>query len=131
MPTGAQDVRIRGKTGRGHTTPKATRLTHNRHRAAKFMPVKNIQIPPTCQNGSLIQHWHGIGQDMRRRDFITFVSGAAVAWPLAARAQQGLNSRRIGVLMGLSRSDTEGQLRIKAFESAWPELGWIEGRNIK
>jgi putative ABC transport system substrate-binding protein len=32
--------------------------------------------------------------------------------------------------MGLSPNDKEAQLRVKAFESAWPELGWIEGRNI-
>jgi putative ABC transport system substrate-binding protein len=66
---------------------------------------------------------------MRRREFITLIGGAA-AWPLASRAQQATRLRRIGVLMGLSPSDREAQLRIKAFESAWPELGWIEGRNI-
>src|SRR5436305_3116951 len=66
---------------------------------------------------------------MRRREFITLASAAA-AWPVAARAQQGGRVRRIGVLMGLSADDNEGMLRIKAFESAWPELGWIEGRNI-
>jgi len=66
---------------------------------------------------------------MRRREFITVLCGAA-AWPLAAGAQHGTRLRRIGLLMGLSPSDWEAQLRIKAFESAWPELGWIEGRNI-
>jgi len=66
---------------------------------------------------------------MRRREFITLLGGAA-AWPLAAQAQQKSRLRRIGVLMGLSAEDKEDQLRVKAFESAWPELGWIEGRNI-
>jgi putative tryptophan/tyrosine transport system substrate-binding protein len=67
---------------------------------------------------------------MRRREFITVIGGATVACSLGARAQQGSRSRRIAVLMGLSPNDKEAQLRVKAFESAWPELGWIEGRNI-
>src|SRR6476660_2300303 len=66
---------------------------------------------------------------MRRRQFITLLGGTAI-WPLRAEAQQGGRLRKIGVLMGLSPNDKEAQLRVKAFESAWPELGWIEGRNI-
>jgi putative ABC transport system substrate-binding protein len=85
------------------------------------------------QPGRKVLDWataHGILEGhMLRRKFITLAGGAA-AWPLAAQAQQGSRVRRIGVLMGLSADDKEEQLRIKAFESAWPELGWIEGRNI-
>jgi putative ABC transport system substrate-binding protein len=68
---------------------------------------------------------------MRRRDFITLVGGAAVAWPLAARAQQPERMRRIGVLMSYAETDPEGQGRIAAFRESFRNLGWIEGRNIK
>jgi putative tryptophan/tyrosine transport system substrate-binding protein len=65
-----------------------------------------------------------------RREFITLLGGAAVAWPLAARAQQPAMPR-IGVLMTLDDKDSEGQLRVAAFRQELQKLGWIEGRNIR
>jgi putative tryptophan/tyrosine transport system substrate-binding protein len=68
---------------------------------------------------------------MRRREFITLLGGAAVSWPLAARAQQGERMRRIGVLMNLGSDDAEGQARNAAFLQGLQELGWTVGRNVR
>jgi putative tryptophan/tyrosine transport system substrate-binding protein len=68
---------------------------------------------------------------VRRRELISLLGGAAVAWPLAARAQQGERIRRIGILQGLAESDPEAQARTVAFRQALEALGWTEGRNIR
>ena len=67
---------------------------------------------------------------MRRREFIAGLAGAA-AWPMAARAQQGGQVRRLGVLMASSESDPMGQARIAALRQALAGLGWSEGGNLK
>jgi putative ABC transport system substrate-binding protein len=67
---------------------------------------------------------------MMRRKFLTLLGGAAAAWPLAARAQQGERMRHIGLLQGLAESDPETQARTVAFRQALEALGWTEGRNI-
>ena len=67
---------------------------------------------------------------MRRREFITLVGGAAAAWPLAARAQQGERVRRIGVLLPGTANDSEFQIRLGAFVQALALLGWDIGRNV-
>ena|SRR5437588_11922653 len=68
---------------------------------------------------------------MTRREFITLLGGAATAWPLAARAQQGERIRRIGFLQGLAESDPEAQARTAGFRQELEALGWMEGRNIR
>jgi putative tryptophan/tyrosine transport system substrate-binding protein len=67
---------------------------------------------------------------MRRREFITLLSGAAAAWPLAARAQQPERMRRVGVLLGLAEQGEEAKLRVQAFRLGLRDLGWNEGRNV-
>ena len=67
---------------------------------------------------------------MRRREFIAGL-GSTAAWPLAARAQQPVPMRRIGVLMQMAESDRQGQLRIAAFRQSLEKLGWTDGRNVR
>jgi putative ABC transport system substrate-binding protein len=68
---------------------------------------------------------------MRRRDFLGVASGAAVALPLAARAQQPERVRLIGMLNALGSDDPEAQARLAVFEQALQQLGWVVGRNLK
>jgi hypothetical protein len=65
---------------------------------------------------------------MNRREFI---GGAAVAWPLAAGAQQRDRVRRIGMLLSGDETDPEVKLRYSAFTQALADLGWTDGRNVR
>ena len=67
---------------------------------------------------------------MKRRTFIAGL-GSAVAWPLAANAQQGDRVRRIGVLMGSDENDPVFKPRLSAFTQALAGLGWTDGRNVR
>ena len=63
---------------------------------------------------------------MRRREFITFLGGATVSWPLVARAQQDGRVRLVGWLD--NEDENEASL---ALRTSLRELGWIEGRNLR
>ena len=70
--------------------------------------------------------------DLKRRQLITLLSGAAAAaWPLAARAQQPERMRRIGILMNFTSDDPVSQDRLAAFVQGLQELGWTVGRNLQ
>ena len=68
---------------------------------------------------------------MRRRQLITLLGGAAVAWPLGTRAQQTDRMRRVGVLSSLTADDPEGQTRMVVFREALQGFGWTDGRNLQ
>jgi ABC-type uncharacterized transport system substrate-binding protein len=68
---------------------------------------------------------------MKRREFITLLGGAGVAWPLAARGQQPERMRRIGVLMNTAADDAVFQTRVGAFLQGLALLGWTIGRNVR
>jgi ABC-type uncharacterized transport system substrate-binding protein len=70
---------------------------------------------------------------MRRREFITLLAsaGATASWTLCARAQQPDQTRRIGVFMNRAADDSDGQLRLAAFQHGLQEFGWIDGRNVR
>ena len=63
---------------------------------------------------------------MKRRAFITLLGGAAAAWPLVARAQQGEKKYTVGILS----AGGENTALSEAFADALRELGWVEGRNV-
>jgi putative ABC transport system substrate-binding protein len=54
-----------------------------------------------------------------------------VAWPLAARAQEPVRVRRVGMLMSFSPSDPEAPIRVAAFRQRLQELGWTDRRNVQ
>ena len=68
--------------------------------------------------------------DLKRREFITLLGGAA-AWPVAARAQQRERMRRIGVLSALSADDSLSQGRNAMFLQGLSDLGWRVGHNLQ
>src|SRR5262245_5746407 len=68
---------------------------------------------------------------MRRRELITLLTGAAVAWPLAAQAQQGGKLPRLGLLSpGRSELPEPGVIMLDALVQGLHELGYAEGRNL-
>ena len=67
---------------------------------------------------------------IRRRELIAALGGAAVAWPLAARAQQPDRVRRIAVLLRVAQDDPDAQRDLQNFRKGLWQLGWTAGNNI-
>ena len=68
---------------------------------------------------------------MKRRELITLIGGAAASWPVAALAQQPERMRRIGVLMNVMESNSDGQARLAEFLQGLEQLGWTHDRNVR
>jgi putative ABC transport system substrate-binding protein len=67
---------------------------------------------------------------MRRRDFVTLLTGTAAAWPIAAQGQQVDRMRRVGVLMNGLTDDPAQRSFVAAFEQVLRSLGWRPGQNV-
>jgi putative ABC transport system substrate-binding protein len=69
--------------------------------------------------------------DVRRREFVTLLGGAAATWPLAARAQQAKGTRRIGMLISGAENHPQWQAPMTAFRQRLQQLGWAVGQNLQ
>jgi hypothetical protein len=69
--------------------------------------------------------------DIARREFILAFGGAAVAWPIAAGAQQSSRMRRMGLLVGYAENDSEAQAHIAALRETLQKLGWTANHDIQ
>ena len=67
---------------------------------------------------------------MERRTFIKVLGGTAMAWPLAAHAQQAERTRRVGLLMSTVETDPLEVSSVNAFAAELAKLGWVQGRNL-
>src|SRR6266496_3861732 len=90
---------------------------HRRGLALASLPPHNSAMTPNLQ--------------MKRRNLILGLGGAAMAWPLAGHAQQPERVRHVGVLIGFSQNDSFAQRLVAAFAEELGRLGWVEGRNIR
>src|SRR5262245_14684058 len=69
--------------------------------------------------------------DMKRREFIALLGGAAAAWPFAVRAQQADRMRKIGVLLSGTADDAVFQTWVGAFLQGLAQSGWVVGRDVR
>ena len=110
-----KNVRELQRHGRFWGTADIARTTQSPQPKQSFEPLR-------CRLLSL-------GADMRRRDFLGVLGGAAAVWPVVASAQQPAMPV-IAVLGGVANGP-EGQARVRAFSEGLHDLGRVNGRNVR
>src|ERR1700677_3224930 len=132
MPTNTEKVCFPGYLGSPVSGPSGPGLTHfGSPRPAKYLIPTGSRHLPTVEFRKLHCLVLTLRAAMRRRDFIVRLGGTAATWPLAARAQQTRQMRRIAVLMVLGADDPEGQARVAASAQGLQQLGWTVGQNVQ
>ena len=139
MPKYLGNVRCWVNSGKHLLAASISPLTHKRH----WVATKSIGIYPSNRdparrlgrdvvalrpNGEVTA-----GREMRRRQFITLLGGAAAtaSWPLTARAQQPERMRRVGVLQPAAANDPDAQANNTAFVQGLQKLGWTDGSDVR
>src|SRR6516165_3571508 len=108
----------------------SVRAPHQGQQSTRTAPTgrtHDCKRPLCCTPNDLLPG--GGHPHMRRREFTVLLGGAA-AWPLAARAQQREQMRRIGVLMSAA-SETDQQAGVTLFLEVLHKLGWIDSHNVR
>ena len=111
---------------------RRAQMTQRGHRTASHVAGANPGFALPKHSVELVRcRLLSQGADMRRREFLTILSGAAMAplvWPDDALAQQPRNSPTIGFLG--TTTPTIWSANVAAFQNRLRELGWIDGRNV-
>src|SRR5262249_53146433 len=72
-----------------------------------------------------------LGADMRRREFLSVLTGAVAISSRVARGQPSNEMRRIGILVPANSTDMKFQIQVQAFEQELKKFGWTIGQNVQ
>ena len=126
-PTASEFVRFRGYSGHRNLSPMSANDTQSGHQ-----PVSLVAVEKPYQSTRLSRYdaLSGRGANMRRREFIALVGGAAVIWPQVAWAQRKANPvPRIGVLWHAANEEEEA-VYLAAVRRGLSDFDYVEGKNI-
>src|SRR5262245_19099408 len=98
-------------------------MTHLKHRRSDFAVTHNHSGVPSC-NVRVDR------KQMKRREFITLLGGAAAAWPFASPAQQAARKHSLVGYLNTGTRDVLGP-ETSAFFNRLRDLGYVEGQNLE